>query len=173
MASTKVPEGPQEVVEAVDSDDDEGSASDDEDEDTNLQLGFVEELDEDEEPMFNTLDWTQWDGGKIGGAPCWLNPVHLPDPEAMACSFCQEPLSFLLQIYCPLDEPAAAYHRFLYVFCCRKGPCMDRGSVLALRCQLPVKNSYLAINPAHPDSVPPVVEPTRLCAVCGQRGPLT
>ena len=29
----------------------------------------------------------------------WLDPVHIPSSSALTCSHCQDPLSFLLQVY--------------------------------------------------------------------------
>ena len=82
---------------------------------TDYQLGFVEE-------GVNSLhyeeDWREWDGGKVGGAPIWLDPVNLPSPDALLCTICKEPRKFLLQIYCPLDEIENAFHRSIYVFHC-------------------------------------------------------
>lgn len=38
----------------------------------------------------------------------------------MRCGECAHPLSFLVQLYCPLDHEDDAFHRCLYVFCCPK-----------------------------------------------------
>lgn len=50
----------------------------------------------------------------------WLNPRDLPSPEDMRCGECAHPLSFLVQLYCPIDHEDDAFHRCLYVFCCPK-----------------------------------------------------
>lgn len=50
----------------------------------------------------------------------WLNPRDLPAPQDMRCGECSQPLSFLVQLYCPLDHEDDAFHRCLYVFCCPK-----------------------------------------------------
>lgn len=58
----------------------------------------------------------------------WLNPRDLPAPQDMRCGECSLPLSFLVQLYCPLDHEDDAFHRCLYVFCCPKVsgcPCED------------------------------------------------
>ena len=47
----------------------------------------------------------------------------------MQCEHCAEPMSFLLQIYSPLDE-SQAFHRMLYVFCCHRGACVQKSSIL-------------------------------------------
>ncbi|RYH16058.1 hypothetical protein EON65_30695 [archaeon] len=56
----------------------------------------------------------------------WLDPVHLPSPASLLCTQCADPLCFLLQIYCPLDMRPHAFHRALYVFCCKKGGCSEK-----------------------------------------------
>ena len=161
-------------VEEVDSEDEEEGS--DEGSGSNLQLGFLEDGEDDDEdekgPMFSdTVDWTSWDGGRCGGKPFWLDPVDLPSPDALACSCCKEPLTFLLQIYCPLDEPfTGAYHRMLYLFCCRKGSCLANGGIIALRSQLANANPFYSPNPKKAPS--PSVQAARLCAVCGAKGPL-
>lgn len=57
----------------------------------------------------------------------WLNPRDLPKRAALDCAGCGEPLAFILQIYCPLDDPPGAFHRALYIFCCRKPRCTGPG----------------------------------------------
>jgi hypothetical protein len=79
-----------------------------------IKLGFVETI---EEPLMPS-DFPS----KVGGKPVWLVPEYLPLSEEMLCGVCQTPLSFLLQIYAPFDIPEA-YHRTIYVFCCKNGAC--------------------------------------------------
>jgi hypothetical protein len=81
--------------------------------------------------------WSDWDGGKIGGLPSWLNPRDLPGESPLRCRGpCGDDnggnerdgdggggtaMGFVVQIYCPADDDAsndAAYHRSLYVFAC-------------------------------------------------------
>jgi len=57
-----------------------------------------------QDPLFHlTLGSVQ-----VGGAPAWLDPVHLPSDLRCACcsgsggSVCGRPLVFLLQIYAPV-----------------------------------------------------------------------
>lgn len=172
-ASSVSPPESEELVETVDDEEDEDELDDDEEESESVQLGFIEPYEKGSTRMFCGRDWSKWDGGRVGGQPVWLDPVNLPPPKALECIHCEEPMSFLLQIYCPLDEPARAYHRMIYLFVCSKGSCANKGSVVALRCQLARENSYYALDPKSkaPRNVKgPVL--ARLCVVCGQKGPL-
>eukprot|EP00947_MAST-08B_sp_MAST-8B-sp1_P004628 g4628.t1 len=58
--------------------------------------------------MHDTLDYRDWDGGSVGGKPSWLDPSCLPKPSSFRCESCGEALTFLLQIYAPLDDIAAS-----------------------------------------------------------------
>lgn len=60
---------------------------------------------------------------KVGGRPAWLGAAGLPGPRALACALCSRPLSFLLQVYAPLPGRADAFHRGIFLFCCREPPC--------------------------------------------------
>ena len=143
---------------------------------TSVQLGFA--FDDEKNALFTNPNWREWDGGKIGGQPVWLDPVHLPSPHDLACVHCGSPMTFVLQIYCPLDEITHAFHRSMYVFVCRKKSCVENGSVKCLRCQLPKLNQFYPFNPDDSSSPPKSVGyvgsmPPKLCAVCGQRGAQT
>lgn len=101
-------------------------------------------------------DWSSWDGGKIGGAPSWLNPRDIPK-EPLRCGLCANSntegkgtlLRFLCQIYSPADvetQNKDSFHRSIYVFCCPNKEC-SRGdnkheSVVVLRGQLAKKNDF-------------------------------
>ena len=160
--------------------------------DTEYQLGFPEEG---SNPLHSTADWRNWDGGRIGGKPVWLNPLKLPPPAALTCSSCTLPLRFLLQMYCPLDEVPSAFHRALYVFACGKAECMSNcssnsssgsGSVRCIRVQLPLVNHIYCRNPEDLTEVqaksPPVLSTNTgagtvgnvapLCELCGCNAPL-
>ncbi len=125
-----------------DSDDESSSGNDGE----GVQLGFVEPIPSELQGklLFQDPDWHEWDGGKVGGKPIWLNPRDLPSRAMLDCASCQDPLIFILQIYCPLDEPVEAFHRVLYVFACRKPRCYGKGCIKVLRCQLSRKNAFYA-----------------------------
>ncbi len=93
-------------------------------------------------------DWRLWHGGKVGGRPVWLNPTDLPAHDALVCAHCGDPLLFLAQVYAPVDRAdGAAYHRILYIFCCRRAACLrakagGAGAVRVLRAQLPKANPF-------------------------------
>ena len=124
--------------------------------------------------MHADVDHRGWDGGVAGGRPSWLIPTGLPSPAAMACRRCGEPLAFLLQIYAPLDDAEDAFHRTLYLFCCRDGRCVERGSLLALRGQLPRANGVYPADPAAASdavlAAGPQGDAQQLCGVCGCAG---
>jgi pre-rRNA-processing protein TSR4 len=51
-----------------------------------IQLGFCVPVTEDSPPLGHTsADWSQWDGGQVGGILSWLEPDHLPK----AALYCQ------------------------------------------------------------------------------------
>eukprot|EP00741_Cyanophora_paradoxa_P017275 tig00020961_g16685.t1 len=81
---------------------------------------------------------------KVGGKPAWLSPIGVPGRDALRCGSCQKPLTFLMQVYAPLDEETPeAFHRTLFIFCCMSGACLDMpGSIVALRSQLPRRNEH-------------------------------
>lgn len=60
---------------------------------------------------------------KVGGRPAWLGAAGLPGPAELACALCGRPLAFVLQLYAPLPGRADAFHRGLFLFCCREPPC--------------------------------------------------
>lgn len=35
---------------------------------------------------------------KVGGRPAWLDPLHLPTPQQLACRVTGKPMDFLLQV---------------------------------------------------------------------------
>ncbi|TMW64018.1 hypothetical protein Poli38472_014135 [Pythium oligandrum] len=157
---------------AVDSDDD--YEYDEEEAEEEVELGFVSKIEQplDAKLLHESANWGEWDGGLVGGKPRWLNPATVPSTEALACTECATPLSFLLQIYCPLDDQPDAFHRSLYVFCCRKPGCAKQGSGKAFRSQLPQNNSFYP--PTSGIETFETSEPVpSLCALCGQRSVFT
>eukprot|EP00981_Chlorochromonas_danica_P005621 scaffold1160_cov174-Ochromonas_danica.AAC.21 len=149
--------------------------SEDEDEElktsTSIQLGFLEPVPDDlPDLLFHDPDWRNWDGGKVGGKPIWLDPVDLPNPSQLLCPHCSDPLTFLMEIYCPLDNTADAFHRALYVFTCQKSVCVALpGGMKCFRSQLPRSNPYYTIDPKQSLEVMNNEEKKRpaLCEVCG------
>ena len=119
-----------------------------------VHLGFsipIESPDDLEAIAHNSPVWSDWDGGKIGGKPSWLNPRDVPvgPLRCRACAKRNEAqgngdgtglgngssktkeatiMRFLCQTYCPADEESsppnpAAFHRTLYVFACPSAEC--------------------------------------------------
>mmetsp|Transcript_8050 Transcript_8050/g.15166 ORF Transcript_8050/g.15166 Transcript_8050/m.15166 type:complete len:481 (-) Transcript_8050:14-1456(-) len=168
----------------------------------NVQLGFSEPIENPSDAHFvahNSPKWIDWDGGKIGGKPSWLNPRDIPKTAPLRCSVCQRrniktgcedveatPLRFLLQIYSPADSETGneeAFHRSLYVFCCPHPICSSlenaHESVVVLRGQLPKENEFYPIECDDDDDEEEQDVMWKnhksdewgvnLCAICGQR----
>jgi pre-rRNA-processing protein TSR4 len=140
---------------------------------TAVQLGFTSDAINE---LFANPNWRDWDGGKVGGKPVWLDPLHIPPPERLRCQYCDMPMTFLLQLYCPLDEFEGAFHRALYVFICRKKKCVDSGSMKCFRCQLPKANEFYPFNPdavasEFTSSKIEALKSRHLCELCGCRAP--
>lgn len=162
-------------VDDIDYDDDD----EEEDEALDVELGFVAPVQSDDDDallLHASPDWSQWDGGKVGGKPVWLNPLTVPSPQALACSECSHALSFLVQIYCPLDDVPDAFHRSLYVFVCRQSGCSKQGNGKVFRAQLPQHNALYSSESGVSDFTPetplPVAHQT-FCALCHQRAVFT
>lgn len=86
-------------------------------------------------------NWNAWDGGICGGAgPIWLYPPSVDELTRIeTCDKCKAKMTFILQIYAPIDEIDGAFHRDLCVyFCnaCRLARCV--------RAQLPRVNDFYA-----------------------------
>ncbi|KAI9010657.1 programmed cell death protein 2 [Hyaloraphidium curvatum] len=120
---------------------------------------------------------------KVGGRPIWLNPNPMP-AENVVCGVCGKPQVLLLQIYTPEDDPPEAYHRVVYVFCCKNGKCHKvewKKSMSVFRSQLPRDNPYYPPprddadeDAMDTDGTPAAALPDlpayRTCAVCGLAG---
>ncbi len=141
-----------------------------------VQLGFSVPFEDTDHRNFagHTMpNWRDWDGGQIGGRPSWLQPRDLPK-DPLLCRNCQEPMSFICQLYAPADEVHEdAFHRSLYVFGCPNIQCAQstEGSIRILRAQLPKENQFY---PEEEDETwamhLPEAWDIKLCEVCGQRG---
>ncbi|KAK9764666.1 hypothetical protein K7432_007653 [Basidiobolus ranarum] len=122
---------------------------------------------------------------KIGGRPIWLNPKNILSADDVRCGVCEKPMLFLLQLYTPEDEPPCAYHRMVYIYCCKNGVCHKKSwkdSFKVFRNQLPRENEYyveVAGEPADDDDEEeePLSEwykrpdvDARTCVVCGLAG---
>lgn len=141
-----------------------------------VQLGFSVAFEDSDHKNFaghHLPRWRDWDGGQIGGQPSWLQPRDIPK-DPLLCQECQEPLSFICQLYAPADDVSKqAFHRSLYVFGCPNIQCAKSttGSIRVLRTQLPKEN------PFYPDEDDetwamhlPEAWDVKLCQVCSQRG---
>ncbi|XP_077014082.1 programmed cell death protein 2 isoform X2 [Tamandua tetradactyla] len=136
-----------------------------------VELGFVEEA-----PAWRLR--SEQFPSKVGGRPAWLSQAGLPGPADLACGACGHPLAFLLQLYAPVSGRTDAFHRAVFLFCCREPPCC--AGLRVFRNQLPRKNDFYSYEPPS-ENPPPESEPfclqlksgTHLCKVCGCLGPKT
>jgi len=155
-------------------------------EDCLVQLGFASPLShgklDNNEMIIKTChdnsDWREWDGGKIGGKPSWLNPRDVP--FNITCSSCDKKMIFLVQLYCPLDdedeeeknseEQTTGFHRTLYVFIC-PNPCHKSDGIRVFRCQLPQENPFYAYDASsfQLNHVSSSSSRVKLCQLCNQR----
>lgn len=137
-----------------------------------VELGFIcdDPVPLDSTPLHCEPDWTKWDGGQVGGRPSWLVPstLSIPSTEQLQCVECHYPLSFLLQIYCPLDDITDAFHRTLYVFVCRSKGCKRQGDGKVFRMQLPRNNAFYA-SEANATQLKPGGIESGFCELCRQR----
>ncbi|CAG8544464.1 2444_t:CDS:2 [Acaulospora morrowiae] len=102
-----------------------------------VELGFAEPP---EAPLTPNLF-----PSKIGGRPAWLNPEHVLSAEQVSCGVCDKCMILLIQLYTPEDQPPEAFHRTIYVFCCKNGACHKtswKKSLKVFRSQMPNENSY-------------------------------
>uniref|UniRef100_A0A8D1DQY7 Programmed cell death protein 2 n=1 Tax=Sus scrofa TaxID=9823 RepID=A0A8D1DQY7_PIG len=137
-----------------------------------VELGFVEAA-----PAWRLR--SEQFPSKVGGRPAWLSEAGLPGPTELACSLCGHPLAFLLQLYAPLPGRADAFHRGLFLFCCRTPPCCV--GLRVFRNQLPRRNDFYSFEPPSEDPPPETGESlslqlksgAHLCRVCGCLGPKT
>ncbi|RIA89022.1 programmed cell death protein 2 [Glomus cerebriforme] len=110
---------------------------------------------------------------KVGGRPAWLNPEHILFAEQVRCGVCCKPMILLVQLYTPEDHPPEAFHRTIYVFCCKNGSCHKiawQQSFKVFRSQLPKNNPYWSENESNPDSSTTKNSPAKQCIICGLLG---
>ena len=99
-----------------------------------VQVGFAEN------PRKGDFDLKNFPS-KIGGLPVWLMPLSKNIPESFFTCSCGEDLSFLLQLYSPLEDKPNSFHRMLYIFFCQK--CWRKKDLVkVLRINLPEESSY-------------------------------
>ena len=132
------------------------------------QLGFAYSHSDGEENCKAFVDDVELIPNKVGWQPVWLDPLLPLDPSLVECLKCSVPMPLLLQLYTPDDDQADAFHRVLYVFCCKKGSCQ---SIRCFRSQLPEINATYN----HGDGRL-VVDSKQLqhlyCVLCGLKGRL-
>eukprot|EP01098_Paradermamoeba_levis_P006989 TRINITY_DN28_c0_g1_i7.p1 TRINITY_DN28_c0_g1~~TRINITY_DN28_c0_g1_i7.p1 ORF type:complete len:431 (-),score=136.79 TRINITY_DN28_c0_g1_i7:186-1478(-) len=140
-----------------------------------LVLGFVRKFEEDDYD-FNF----RWFSSKVGGKPAWLVPENLPNRSQLTCGVCEGQLSFLLQLYGPLSAQPSAYHRQMYVFCCKKGECHKNASSSSqifkvFRAQIPKENPFYDEEVSELDEEEEgndrlIKAIALVCELCGQAG---
>ncbi|XP_036330221.1 programmed cell death protein 2 [Rhagoletis pomonella] len=135
-----------------------------------MDLGFAEE---------RGKEWltNRYFPSKVGGKPAWLELEQLPTNRELLCVTCQEPKTFLCQIYAPFEDEHN-FHRTIYIFVCRSTFCQDCNSAKNLtiyRSQLPRKNKFYSEKPPMEEGDPlPEINPSKkLCIACGCLGPLS
>ncbi|CAG8483249.1 9480_t:CDS:2 [Acaulospora colombiana] len=69
----------------------------------------------------------------------WLNPEHILSVEQVTCGVCETCMILLVQLYAPEDHPPEAFHRTIYVFCCKNGACHKTSW---RKSQMPNENPY-------------------------------
>uniref|UniRef100_A0A8C6I9V9 Programmed cell death protein 2 n=1 Tax=Mus spicilegus TaxID=10103 RepID=A0A8C6I9V9_MUSSI len=136
-----------------------------------VELGFAEEA-----PAWRLR--SEQFPSKVGGRPAWLGLAELPGPGALACARCGRPLAFLLQVYAPLPGRDDAFHRSLFLFCCREPPCC--AGLRVFRNQLPRKNAFYSYEPPSETEALgtecvclQLKSGAHLCRVCGCLAPMT
>ncbi|KAM9978795.1 hypothetical protein ACTFIY_012555 [Dictyostelium cf. discoideum] len=80
---------------------------------------------------------------KVGGKPAWLDLSNIPKKEELICEKCSKQVSFLMQIYAPIDEKEESFHRMIHIFCCKDPRCRY---YIAIRTQLPQINDFYPID---------------------------
>jgi hypothetical protein len=139
------------------SDDDESSL----DGETSVDIGFVNENEKTRETRL-VLHSSTFYPCKLGGKPQWLDYKNLKSlHDDLICSSCSLRLSFLLQIYAPLNQNKKdetndpAFHRYLYLFICSNSNCSNK-TFKTYRTQLP------RLNDVYSDEAPPVANTIEL-----------
>ncbi|KAI8093515.1 programmed cell death protein 2 [Halteromyces radiatus] len=137
------------------------------------QLGYAEDP---ETPL--TADTFP---SKSGGKPAWLNPEHVLNVDQVTCTNCDQPMVLLVQLYTPEDHPPQAFHRTVYVFCCKNGACVKQDwtkCFKVFRSQLPRENPYYPPPPNEDGEddeemsfVAKEFKAPKLCVICGMAGP--
>lgn len=149
------------------------------DQDGNVDLGFAEKCEN------NIYLCSLFFPSKLGGRPAWLRWESLPSSDILRCGNCEQQLILLCQIYVPLELPSGSdtaqlYHRTLYLFCCRNGPCSKYNSFIkAFRTERLQKTDELNYNELDKDEhelsnlCNEIEKQYSLCNLCGCYGDKT
>ncbi|KAJ3253525.1 Programmed cell death protein 2 [Boothiomyces macroporosus] len=113
---------------------------------------------------------------KIGGLPIWLDPRN--PAGRVECGNCSKQMPLLLQLYAPQDYPSNAFHRVVYVFCCKSGSCViSNKGIKVLRLQLERENEIyneegdLLIEFQVQDGALSNSKGVNYCYICGKSAP--
>ena len=64
------------------------------------------------------------------------------------CNRWNSRLTFIGQLYCPIDNKEETFHRMLYIYACLKGKCLQSSEAVRIfRCQLSQSNKYFSERP--------------------------
>jgi len=142
-----------------------------------VDLGFAEKCEQ--KVYLSSLFYPS----KLGGRPAWLRWDSLPKPEKLQCGNCGEQMVLLCQIYVPMDlpvdqgSPPQPYHRTLYLFCCRNGPCSKVSNFVKVfrteKLQLPSDPNYDDADLDEAELIElhnQLEKPHNLCNLCGCLG---
>jgi len=140
--------------------------------DEHVDLGFV--IEEPDNEPWRLL--SHFFPSKVGGKPAWLALKPLPSENDLKCRQCDQPCSFLLQAYSPVDASPACFHRTLFIFICRNPACClpnKNANLVVFRSQLRRQNDFYS--DTAPDDTcfdvgsdfPSADKLQTMCAVCG------
>ncbi|GAW79302.1 hypothetical protein, conserved [Plasmodium gonderi] len=104
-------------------------------------LGYIKEKGEKNE-LHNKEKINKKFISKVGGKPFWLDRVNVHPEKDFHCVICNNLMSFLLQIYAPIENVGNCFHRCIYLFICL--PCGNQ--IKCFRTQLPRNNPFYNYN---------------------------
>lgn len=130
-----------------------------------VDLGFLEKIDP-------CLLKSHYFPSKVGGKPAWLNLKQLPTTEELQCNVCNQPMSFLCQVYAPKEEKDSCFHRTIFLFICRNVSCCvanENRNLIVLRSQLPRVNDFYSTEPPNEDEKTDfdIGKYVNICELCG------
>ena len=128
----------------------------------NELVGYAEQISAKKRHLFHRKFFPS----KLGGRPAWLIPEKFPTECDLSCDACGKGLTFILQIYAPVDEEPSAFHRTISIFFCPS--CGDQFK--AFRAQLPFDNLFYpkqAADPKRDFSTIDEILAITCCSVCG------